>query len=138
MARVRSRDTKPEMLVRRALWAEGYRYRLHDRSLPGRPDLSLKGLKTAIFVHGCFWHAHEGCPAFRPPKSRLDFWSAKLARNKSRDLEAVSRLEADGWRVVVVWECQLSGPEWLENLLAVLREAAWSKKGPPAKAPEPV
>jgi DNA mismatch endonuclease (patch repair protein) len=128
MARIKSRDTKPEMIVRRALWASGYRYRLHDKRLPGRPDLSLPGIKTAIFVHGCFWHAHEGCPAFRPPKSRLDFWEAKLARNKSRDLEVRSRLEAGGWRVLTVWECQLEKPNWLEGLLALLDE----RKGPGA------
>jgi DNA mismatch endonuclease (patch repair protein) len=124
MQRIKGKDTKPEMAVRRALWAAGYRYRLHDRSLPGRPDLILKGLRTAIFVHGCFWHAHEGCPAFRPPKTRQDYWTAKLARNQARDREAVRKLEEDGWRVVVLWECQLAKVGWLEGLIEALRGIA--------------
>jgi DNA mismatch endonuclease (patch repair protein) len=121
MARIKSRDTKPELMVRKALWAAGYRYRLHDNKLAGKPDLTLGRLKTAIFVHGCFWHAHQDCPKFRPPKSRLEYWEPKLAKNKSRDLEARTKLEAEGWRVVTIWECQLEKPDWLESLLADLK-----------------
>ena len=120
MARIKSKNTKPELLVRRALWGKGYRYRLHDKKLPGRPDLTIKRLKTAIFVHGCFWHAHDDCPNFRHPKSRLDYWSPKLAKNKSRDEESRKKLESDGWRVVTIWECQLEKPDWLANLLSLL------------------
>jgi DNA mismatch endonuclease (patch repair protein) len=131
MARRKSQDTKPEMLVRRALWAAGYRYRLHDRRLPGRPDLSLRGLKAAIFVHGCFWHAHQDCPNFRPPKSRQDYWSPKLEKNAARDLEARRKLEADGWRVLTIWECQLAKEGWLEEVLAILNGLKDESLSPP-------
>jgi DNA mismatch endonuclease (patch repair protein) len=123
MSRIKSANTKPELMVRKALWAEGFRYRLHDKRLPGKPDLALRGLKTAVFVHGCFWHAHENCPSFRPPKSRIEYWAPKLERNKARDLEARRKLEAEGWTVVTIWECQLAKPGWLESLTALLRAA---------------
>ena len=121
MSRIKSRDTKPELMVRKALWAEGFRYRLHDRRLPGKPDLAFGRIKTALFVHGCFWHAHENCPNFRAPKSRQEYWAPKLERNKSRDLETKRKLEEEGWKVVTIWECQLSEPDWLEKLKAILK-----------------
>lgn len=105
MSKIHSGDTKPEMIVRRLLFAMGFRYRLHDRKLPGVPDLVLRKYKTAVFVHGCFWHAHDGCPRATVPKSNETFWRDKLARNKARD-EAVRReLLSAGWRVLTVWEC---------------------------------
>jgi len=107
MSRVRGRDTKPELLVRRALHALGYRYRLHDKKLPGKPDLSFPGRKRAVFVHGCFWHMHEGCGLARMPKSRLDFWRPKLEGNRARDAKKFQQLRALGWDVMVVWECEL-------------------------------
>lgn len=108
MSRIRGRDTKPEMLVRRGLHARGLRYRLHDRSLPGRPDLVLRKYHTAVFIHGCFWHAHR-CALSKLPTSRQDFWKQKLEGNKARDRKAIELLRSSGWRVVVIWECAIRG-----------------------------
>jgi DNA mismatch endonuclease, patch repair protein len=110
MSRVRGRDTKPEMLVRRGLHARGLRYRLHDRKLPGRPDLVFPKYRTALFVHGCFWHAHS-CALSKLPATRQDFWKKKLEGNAARDRRAIDALRSDGWRVLVIWECALRGPE---------------------------
>lgn len=106
MALVRDRDTKPEMVVRRLVFAMGYRYRLHNRKLPGCPDLAFKRLKRVIFVHGCFWHKHDCTRGSRMPKTRIDYWSSKLARNEARDAQSITRLQELGWRVMVVWECE--------------------------------
>lgn len=106
MAKVRGRDTAPEMRVRRALFAAGFRYRLHARHLPGRPDIVLPRYRTAVFVHGCFWHGH-GCPRSRRPRSNQTFWELKLDRNIARDLKSRTELEAAGYRVVIVWQCEL-------------------------------
>lgn len=108
MSRIRGRDTKPEMLIRRGLHARGLRYRLHDRSLPGRPDLVFPRYHTAVFIHGCFWHSH-GCALSKLPATRPHFWQTKLAANASRDCKAVEALQAAGWRVLVIWECALRG-----------------------------
>jgi DNA mismatch endonuclease (patch repair protein) len=107
MARVRGRDTKPEMLVRRALHAAGLRFRLHAKKLPGRPDLVFPSRRVAVFVHGCFWHRHPDpeCKLARLPKSRLDFWLPKLEGNRLRDERTKAKLEGLGWKVIVVWEC---------------------------------
>lgn len=107
MSRVRGRDTKPELLVRKALHARGYRYRLHDKKLAGTPDLSFPGRRKAVFVNGCFWHMHEDCGLARMPKSRLEFWRPKLEGNRARDALKRAQLRAQGWDVMVVWECQL-------------------------------
>lgn len=107
MARVRSKDTRPELAVRRLVHAMGYRYRLHDRRLPGCPDLVFAGRHKVIFVHGCFWHRHQGCPRCRMPKSRRKFWEAKLEGNRKRDQASQRRLRRAGWGVMVIWECQL-------------------------------
>ena len=108
MSRIRSRDTKPELLLRRALHGIGLRYRLHDRSLPGTPDVVMAGRRAVVLVHGCFWHAHH-CFYGVAPASNAAFWSAKLARNAARDAEQLAALVADGWRVAIVWECALRG-----------------------------
>ncbi|WP_186121528.1 very short patch repair endonuclease [Burkholderia gladioli] len=108
MSRIRGRDTKPEMLIRRGLHACGFRYRLQDRKLPGRPDLVFPRYRAVIFVHGCFWHGHN-CPLFKIPKTRQDFWSAKIASNRARDQRAGEALLEQGWRVATVWECSLKG-----------------------------
>ena len=108
MSRIRGKDTKPEMLIRRGLHARGLRYRLHDRSLPGRPDLTFPKYHTAVFIHGCFWHAH-GCALSKLPDTRQDFWQTKLATNATRDRKAVEALQAAGWRVLIIWECALRG-----------------------------
>jgi DNA mismatch endonuclease (patch repair protein) len=103
---IRSRDTKPEMIVRRLVHGMGYRYRLHGE-LPGHPDLVFSARRKVIFVHGCFWHLHRGCRNNRPPKSRLDYWRPKLERNAERDSQAQERLRRTGWRCLTIWECEL-------------------------------
>ena len=105
MAAVRSRDTGPEMVLRRALHAKGLRYRLHVRSLPGRPDVCLPKWHAVLLVHGCFWHRHEGCSKATMPKSNLAFWSEKFRRNVARDRSNVDALVRQGWRVGIVWQC---------------------------------
>ncbi len=108
MALVRAKGTKPEMIVRRLVHSLRYRYRLHDRAVPGRPDLVFKGRRKVIFVHGCFWHRHgEGCALTRMPKSRLDFWRPKLERNAARDREVQATLRSQGWEYLIIWECEL-------------------------------
>ncbi|MDN7820904.1 very short patch repair endonuclease [Burkholderia vietnamiensis] len=118
MSRIRGRDTKPEMLIRRGLHARGLRYRLHVRTLPGRPDLVFAKHHTVAFVHGCFWHAHR-CALSKLPATHQDFWRKKLDGNSARDRKAIESLHADGWRVLVVWECALRGPRRMlvEDLL---------------------
>ena len=109
MSRIRSTNTGPEMAVRRLVYSLGYRYRLHDRSLPGRPDLVFKGTKKAIFVHGCFWHQHPAvdCTDSRRPKSNVTYWSAKLSSNRDRDRRNQDSLAELGWSVAVIWECEI-------------------------------
>lgn len=115
MARIRHRDTKPEMLVRRLIHSMGYRYRLGGAGLPGRPDLVFPSRRAAILVHGCFWHRHAdpGCKLARLPKSRLDFWLPKLEANRIRDAKNEGDLTGLGWRILVVWECELKDRERL-------------------------
>lgn len=116
MRAVKSANTRPEWKVRRLLFAMGYRYRIHYRKLPGSPDIAFPGRRKAIFVHGCFWHSH-GCRIGRPPKSRLDYWLPKLARNVERDRAKTQAIEAQGWQVLVVWQCQLAETNTLQRLL---------------------
>lgn len=113
MSRVRGRDTDPEMRVRRAAHAKGLRYRLHRGDLPGRPDMVFPKRRIAVFVHGCFWHRHPGCAKASTPKSNVAFWEEKFARNVERDRCARGALEADGWTVLTVWECETKNPERL-------------------------
>lgn len=105
MSRIGSKNTAPEIVVRRLLHAMGYRFRLHRKDLPGTPDIVLPARRTAIFIHGCFWHAH-GCKIGRPPKTRPEFWGPKLARNRQRDRESEVALRAAGWKVETVWQCE--------------------------------
>lgn len=121
MSRIRGRDTTPELIVRRGLHARGLRYRLHDRALPGRPDLVFAKHRVVVFVHGCFWHNH-GCSLSKLPATRADFWLKKLEGNAARDRKAIDALRAASWRVLVIWECALRGPGQLEA--AVLFEQA--------------
>lgn len=107
MSRVKGKGTKTEMMVRRLVHGMGYRYRLHGRDLPGRPDLVFPSRRKVIFVHGCFWHRHPGCKLARMPKSRLDFWKNKLESNRERDLRNQAALLDKGWRFLVAWECEL-------------------------------
>lgn len=119
MSRIKGKDTKPEMLVRSAAHRLGLRFRLHDKRLPGRPDLVFPKHRTVIFVHGCFWHRH-GCKLASNPKSRQDYWLPKFERNTRRDAEHRAALEAAGWRVVVIWECEAKKPAELQVQLAQL------------------
>ena len=128
MASIRGKDTKPEMIVRRGLHARGFRYRLHDARLPGRPDLVFRRSGAVILVHGCFWHGHD-CHLFNWPASRVEFWEEKITGNRDRDAGNLARLRALGWRVLVVWECVLKG-RWKRPVDAVLDEAAgWLGSG---------
>lgn len=117
MAAVKGKDTKPEMLVRRFLHAAGFRYRLHDRKLPGCPDLVFPSLHTVVFIHGCFWHGHENCKHARLPKSNVDFWRSKILRNSERDSRVRIELEKQSWNVIVIWECDLRNKSHREETL---------------------
>jgi DNA mismatch endonuclease (patch repair protein) len=121
MSRIRSKNTQPELTVRRALWAAGLRYRLYDKRLPGKPDLVFPGRRTVIFVHGCYWHCHEGCSNFQIPKTRTEWWAAKLARNKARDAEVRAELESAGWQVIVIWECETTDVDRLATVASALK-----------------
>lgn len=107
MAAVRSKNTRPEMIVRKWLWSHGYRYRLNHPRLPGKPDIVMRKYRTCIFVNGCFWHGHEGCRYYRIPKSNTEFWVKKIRRNQERDREVCRQLAAMGWHSIVIWECEL-------------------------------
>ena len=107
MSRIKGKDTKPEMVVRRFLFANGFRYRLHDKRLPGKPDVVLAKYKTAIFVNGCFWHGHEGCKFFVMPKTRVRWWEEKIRITITKDKESIRELKLLGWYSIVVWECEL-------------------------------
>jgi DNA mismatch endonuclease (patch repair protein) len=113
MSRVRATNTRPELRVRKLIFALGYRYRLHAKDLPGRPDIVFRKLGKVIFVHGCFWHRHTSCALARLPKSRLDFWLPKLEGNSKRDEQNKRALQREGWKVLTIWECQLKSSERL-------------------------
>jgi len=128
MSGIRGKDTRPELMIRKGLFAKGFRYRLHDRSLPGCPDLVFPSRKAVIFVHGCFWHQHR-CHLFKWPATRREFWKAKLDTNAATDLKAIRELMKEGWRVMIIWECALKGrtrrtPEWVSN-----RASSWLESG---------
>ena len=122
MSRIRSRDTRPEMLLRSWLFSRGLRYRLHDKKLPGKPDLVLTKYKTAIFVHGCFWHGHDGCKNFKVPKTRTEWWIEKIKKNGERDQKAVAALIAGGWKVKIIFECKLKKPFFEQTLEELILE----------------
>ncbi len=107
MSRIRSKDTKPELLVRKFLFSKGFRFKLHDKSLPGKPDIVLPKYKTVIFVHGCFWHGHKGCKYFVVPKTRTKWWLNKITTNKQHDTKNKRLLKKAGWKVITLWECSL-------------------------------
>jgi len=117
MGRVKGGDTRPEMTVRKAAHRLGYRFRLHRRDLPGKPDLVFPKFRKAIFVHGCFWHSHKGCRRATIPASNAEFWTAKLRRNVERDTLAAATLTEEGWEVLVIWECQTKSEPNVENIL---------------------
>ena len=124
MAGIRGKNTKPEMIVRRGLHARGFRYLLHDRRLPGKPDLVFPKHRAVIFVHGCFWHGHD-CHLFKWPKTRKGFWRKKIERNREIDEGAIAALAGAGWRICVIWECALKGRTRLVNAAVLRRCSLW-------------
>lgn len=117
MARIRSKNSRPELAVRKIVFALGYRYRLHAKELPGCPDLVFRPRRKVIFVHGCFWHRHGNCTIARMPKSRLEFWEPKLEGNRKRDEKNKRALAREGWKVLTIWECQLRNAARVERLI---------------------
>lgn len=125
MSQIRSKDTKPELLVRKFLFANGFRYKLHDRNLPAKPDIVLPKYRTVIFINGCFWHGHKNCKYFTIPKTRTKWWAEKITRNQTNDKTANRLLRKDGWKVITIWECKLKKDKverTLEKLLASLND----------------
>ncbi len=131
MSRIRNRDTKPELAVRKLLHGMGYRYRLHRSDLPGTPDLVFPGRSSVIFVHGCFWHLHDGCKHARMPKSRVAYWVPKLKGNRTRDRRNERALRTRGWRVMVIWECQVGNLDRIESRARRFLGAPRSEAGAP-------
>lgn len=129
MRAVRSRDTKPELVVRRFLHAAGLRYRLYDQRLPGKPDLVFPRRRVALFVHGCFWHQHLGCPAATRPKSHSQYWNTKLDNNAARDARTAAALNDAGWHALVIWECETHDQQRLERLARQIRGYPQQKRG---------
>lgn len=130
MSGIRGRDTKPEVMVRRYLHAKGFRFRVHPRTMPGKPDVVLPKYRAAIFVHGCFWHRHRNCHLAYNPKSRESFWQEKFRQNVNRDEVAVQQLQGKGWRVMIIWECALRNSELRDAGLEAVTEwikSDWSK-----------
>jgi DNA mismatch endonuclease (patch repair protein) len=116
MAAIKGKNTKPEMLVRRFLHANGFRYKLHDKTLPGKPDIVLPKYKTVIFIHGCFWHGHEGCKYYVVPKTRTEWWLNKINGNIANDTKAIKSLKKEGWKIITLWECDLKPAKILKRL----------------------
>ena len=133
MAKIRGKDTKPEIIVRKFLFFKGFRYRINDSRYPGSPDIVLPCYRTAIFVHGCFWHGHERCSLFRFPKTNYEFWYEKITRNRERDVEKIKLLKQQGWNIIVIWECQIKNSSnrvgFLEKLERKIRRFGESPKG---------
>lgn len=123
MRQIRSSNTKPELTVRRVLFAMGYRYRLHANELPGKPDVVLRSRRKVIFVHGCFWHQHDGCREGRIPGSRVDYWRAKFKRTAERDRRNANLIKAGGWGILVIWECETTNAESLKRILKSFLES---------------
>ena len=123
MSSIRSKNTKPELLLRKALFAQGFRYRINYTKLPGKPDIYLPRYNTAIFVHGCFWHGHEGCKDGHLPKTNVVFWSKKINDNINRDKKSIELLEQNGVNIIVIWECQLTSSKFnttIESIITML------------------
>lgn len=130
MSGIRASDTGPEMAIRRGLFAKGFRYRLHVRSLPGKPDIVFRSRRAVIFVHGCFWHGHE-CHLFKWPTSRAKFWKSKIEANRRRDRRVEDALGATGWRVLTIWECSLKGRAKLGSATVVEAAESWLRSSEP-------
>ena len=125
MSRIKSKNTKPEMVVRKALFANGFRFRLHDKKLPGKPDIVLRKYKAVIFIHGCFWHGHAGCKYFVIPKTRTEWWIKKINRNKELDTINESKIKLMGWKVFNIYECDIRKddfPSFIKNIMSQLKQ----------------
>ena len=122
MSQIKGKNTKPELLVRKFLFGLGYRYKIHDKKLPGKPDLVLPKYNTVIHVHGCFWHGHQGCKYFKLPKTRKDWWLQKINKTRENDTNNKNELENHGWRVLEIWECQLRGRNRIQTLTKLVEE----------------
>lgn len=131
MSQIKGKGTKPEMVVRKYIFSKGFRFRLHDKRLPGKPDIVLPRLKAVIFIHGCFWHGHENCRYFVVPKTRTDWWMKKIERNKKIDYENELKLKNEGWKVYTIFECELKSnvrEKTLENLVKILKSFSMQKE----------
>ncbi len=122
MSRIRSGNTKPEILVRKFLHVNGFRYKLHDKTLPGKPDIVLPKYKTVIFIHGCYWHGYNNCRYFVTPKTRTRWWLKKIFSNKANDNKAVKTLKKNGWKIITIWECRLKPAKAGKTLLSVVKK----------------
>jgi len=122
MSRIRSAHTKPEIAVRKFLHARGFRYTLHNKKLPGKPDIVLPKYKTIVFIHGCFWHGHDNCKYYVVPKTRTEWWLNKINTNKNNDSKAVAALKKEGWKIITVWECDLKPAKIDETLASLVRK----------------
>ena len=122
MSQIKATNTKPELLVRKFLHAQGFRYKLHDKTLPGKPDIVLPGYKTIIFIHGCFWHGHTNCKYYVVPKTRTQWWLNKINTNKANDAKVIKALKKDGWKVITVWECKLKPAKIEKTLNSLLKK----------------
>jgi len=122
MSRIKGKNTKPEMLVRKFLHANGFRYRLHDKKLPGKPDIVLPKYRTVIFVHGCFWHGHNNCRYFVVPKTRTQWWTDKINGNIANDVKAIKALKTNGWKIINIWECDLKTTKVEKTLNSLLKK----------------
>jgi DNA mismatch endonuclease (patch repair protein) len=122
MSQIRAKNTKPEITVRKYLFAQGFRFRLHRKDLPGKPDIVLPKYKTIIFVHGCFWHGHDGCKYFVVPKTKTEWWLNKINRNKELDSENIKKLKANNWNIVIIFECELKKINVDSTLRAVVKK----------------
>lgn len=130
MSQIRAKNTKPELIVRKFLHSNGYRYRLHDKKLPGKPDLVLKKYNTVVFIHGCFFHGHEGCKYFKIPKTNTNWWKQKIEKNKAKDKENEQKLRQLGWKIIIIWECELTKTnmdDTLQNLIINLNKKSYAK-----------
>lgn len=122
MSQIRAKNTKPELQVRKYLFAKGFRYRLHSKELPGKPDIVLPKYKTVIFINGCFWHGHEGCKYFVLPKTNTQWWTDKINTNKTNDAKSIKSLKKDGWKIIVIWECSLKNNKLEKTLFSLLKK----------------
>ncbi|WP_231426994.1 very short patch repair endonuclease [Pedobacter sp. Leaf250] len=122
MSQIKGKNTRPEIIVRKFLHSRGFRFRIHSKFLPGKPDIVLPRYRTAIFINGCFWHGHEGCRYFVVPKTRTDFWMDKIYKNISRDSDAESALRHSGWKVIIIWECKLKKATLTSTLEGLINE----------------